>query len=285
VRLLVILSLIAQTVLAAQSGERISLGRAPAPNQTIKFHIVQDTALELAMGTSPAGTSEPTKMGAKTQIELTMRVGGKDAEGRVSADLTYDTVTASITMNGAPVSAGDAGAALLQGQTLTATYDAQGALLDVKGADSLAVSGMNLKELMMTLAGRVPTASLAIGETTAFPIDMAFPLPIPGGQSPRLTGEGVYKLESMARDGDGRIANLDYTANAKMASDVPFGDGGSVRLEIRMTGVGTGHWHVDRGYVKGSDQTMTFDGTFSGGMDMTAHGTIRVQMEGVARRP
>ena len=283
-RLLVILSIIAQTVLAAQSGERISLGRAPAPNQTIKFHIVQDTALEVAVSNSPAGSHEPTKMGGRTQIDLTMKVGAADAEGCLSAELAYDTVTTSMTVNGAPLSAGDA-VARLQGVTLTATYDAQGALLDVKGADSLAGSGVNLKELMTTLAARVPTASLAIGETAAFPIDMAFPLPIPGGQSPRLTGEGVYKLVSMAHDGDGRIANLDYTANAKMVSDVPFGDGGSVRLEIRMTGVGTGRWHVDRGYVKGSDQTMTFDGTFSGGMDMTAHGTIRVQMEGVARRP
>jgi hypothetical protein len=286
VRLLVIASIIAPSILAAQSGERISLSRAPAPNQTIQFRIVQDTDVDFTMANMPGGAGtagESAKLGGKTQIEMTMRVGAPDAQGRMSAEVAYDSITANVTVNGVPLSTNSA-VAPLQGQTMTATYDAQGALVDVKAPDSLAASGVDLKELLMTLMGRMPTTSLAVGETATIPLDVPFPLPMSGGQSTHLTGQAVYKLISIARDGDARIAHLDYTTDAKMASEMPIGDRGSLTMDVRMTGGGTCQWNVDRRYMKGSDQKMTFEGSVSGGPDMTIHGTMRVQMEG-SRRP
>ena len=286
-RLLVIASIIAPSILAAQGGERISLIWAPAPNQTIQFRIVQDTDVDVVMANMPTGAGtagDPTKLGGKTQIEMTMRVGAPDARGRMTAEVVYDSITASMTVNGVPVSTNSA-VAPLQGQTMTATYDAQGALVDVKGPESLAASGVDLKELLMTLVGRMPTTSLAVGETATIPLDVPFPLPMPGGRSMHLTGQAVYKLISIAREGDARIANLDYTTDAKMASELPIGDRGSLTMDVRMTGGATCQWNVDRRYMKASDQKMTFEGSVSGGPDMTMHGTMRVQMEGSARKP
>ena len=286
-RLLIILSIVAPSVLAAQSGERISLTRAPAPSQTIQFRIVQDTDVEMVTASTPAGAGtagDPTKLGGRTQIEMTMRVSAPDAEGRMSAELAYDSITANMTVNGVPISTTSA-VAPLQGQTMTATYDAQGTLVDFKGPDSLAASGVDLKELLTTLTGRMPTASLAVGETAVIPIDVPFPLPMPGGRSMHMTGRSVYKLMSIARDGDNRIAHLDYTTDAKMASEMPVGDRGPLTMDVRMTGGGSCQWNADRRYMKGSDQKMTFEGSVSGGPDMTIHGTIRVLLEGSARRP
>lgn len=287
-RLSVVAWILAPSLLAAQSSEKITISGAPAPNQTIHFHIEQDMDMEFVIARTPADPSAggtPTRMGGRTLIESTLSVGAPDAQGRIVANLVYDSITANMNVNGSPMPVGDA-VAPLQGQTLTATYDARGTLIDAKGPESLAASGVNFKDLLMTLAGHMPASRLGIGETAAIPLDIPFPLPMPGAQAAHLTGQGVYKLTAITRDGAARIADLDFQIDTKMTTEMPVGAGPSMTMDVRMNGGGPCQWNVERGYMKRSDQKMTFEGTFSGGpMDMAIHGTMRVQTEGSPGKP
>jgi hypothetical protein len=233
---------------------------------------------------APDAAVQSLKVSGQTSFEVTETVGEPDADGRISAAFTWDTVTSDMTLNGAPVSS-ETPLARLQGQTMTVVYDRQGTPVDLKVPEALAASGLNFKELLTMVAGRMPAATLGIGESASFPFDLSLPMPTAGGAPPRLAGEGAYTLRSIHREGQASIADLDIAGDAKMVSENPAGAGGPITADLRMHVAGTCQWDVNRRYMRASDQRTTVEGTISGGpLNMALHGTIRIRVEPTAVR-
>jgi len=280
--------------LAAQ-GETVSLGPMPWPNQTIKTTMTQIIDMEVTMSGAPPGGAArrdpqgppgPMRSLGKIVFDSTQTVGGWDAEGHLSMNLTYDRVTADMTMNGKAVPTQNMFDSLT-GKTLTATFDAQGKVVDFKAPDDLAAMMPSLKDLMASVTGRLPMVTLAVGETTTAPLNMPLPIPMPGAAPMTLTGQTTFKLVSVHRDGDERIASLEQKSDATLTSSTELpGPNGPIAMNFNFTvvGGGTTEWNPDSGFVKSSTATSTIDGTMGGPVGMTMHGTIRVLVEGAVVR-
>jgi hypothetical protein len=279
--------------LAAAQGETVSLGPMPWPNQTIKNTMTQDIDMEVTMTgpqapqapQGPQASQGPMRSLGTVVFDSTQTVGGWDAEGHLTMHVTYDRVTADMTMNGKAVPSQNIFDSL-KGKTLTSTFDAQGKVVDFQVPDDLAAMTPNLKELIASATGRLPMVTLAVGETTTVPLNMA--LPIPTGAAPMtLTGQTRFKLVSVHREGDERIASLEQKSEGKLTSSTELpGPNGPIGMNFNFTVVGSGttEWNPDSGFVKSSTGTSTIDGTMGGPVGMTMHGTIRILTEGAVVR-
>ena len=290
-------ALVAVPVALAAQGETVSLGPMPWPNQTIKNTMTQFIDMEVTMtGTPPGGAARqgsqgsqgsqgPMKSLGKVVFDSTQTVGGWDAEGHLSMRMTYDRITADMTMDGKAVPSSSIFDSL-NGKTLTATFDAQGKVVDFRAPDDLAPLMPSLKELMASATGRLPMVTLAVGETTTVPLNMA--LPIPTGAAPMtLTGQTTFKLLSVHREGNERIASLEQKSEGKLTSSTELpGPNGPIAMNVNFTvvGGGTTEWNPDSGFVKSSTATSTIDGTMGGPVGMTMHGTVRIFTEGTVIR-
>jgi hypothetical protein len=290
--------------LAAAQGETVSLGPMPWPNQTIKNTMTQDIDMEVTMtGAPPGGAAQrdpegpqgrqgpegpqgPMRSSGKIVFDSTQTVGGWDAEGHLTMHVTYDRVTADMTMNGKAVPSQNIFDSL-KGKTLTSTFDAQGKVVDFQVPDDLAAMMPSLKELIASATGRLPMVTLAVGETTTVPLNMPLPIPMTGAAPMTLTGQTTIKLLSVHRDGDERIASLEQKSEGKLtsATELP-GPNGPIAMKFNFTVVGSGttEWNPDSGFVKSSTGTSTIDGTMGGPIGMTMHGTIRILTEGAVVR-
>jgi hypothetical protein len=273
-------------------GETVSFGPMPWPNQTIKNTMTQDIDMEVTITGTPPGAGAqqvprgPTKSLSKIVFDSTQTVGGWDSEGHLTMNLTYDRVTADMTMDGKAIPSQNI-FDTLKGKTLTATFDAQGKVVDFQVPDDLAGMMASLKELMASASGRLPMVTLAVGETTTVPLNMALPIPMTGAAPMTLTGQTTFKLLSVHRDGDERIATLEQKSEGKLSSSTELpGPDGPLAMNVNFTiaGVGTTLWNPDSGFLKSSDATSTIDGTMGGPLGMTMHGTTRVHTQGAVVR-
>lgn len=272
--------------LASAQGEKVSLQSIPAPNQTIRFKMTQDVNMEMTMAGSPAGDAlpqGPMKILGTTVFEGTQIVSNRDAEGRVSLDFTYDQVTSTMTMNGKSVLSQNAFNTALKGKKLTMVFDAQGKVVDFKVPDELASLAPNLNELMTSMMGGLPAVSLGVGETVTVPLNLTLPIPMPGAAPMSMIGQRTFTLLSLNREGADQIARLEQKLDTKLSRSIEMpGPNGpaAMSLDFRMAGSGTMQWNLDRGYMTSSDMASTIDGTMTGPLGMTIHGTIRIVTEG-----
>ena len=291
-------ALVAVPLALAAQGETVSLGPMPWPNQTIKNTMTQDIDMEFTVtGAPPGGAARqdpqgpqgsrgPIRSVGKIVFDSTQTVGGWDAEGHLTMNTTYDRVTADMTIDGRAIPSQNI-FDTLKGKTLTAIFDAQGKVVDFRVPNDLAALLPSLKELIVSATGRLPSATLAVGETATAPLNMTLPLPTTGAAPMTLTGQTTFKLLSIHRDGDERIATLEQKSEGKLASSTELpGSTGPLAMNFDFTVVGSGttQWNPDSGFVKSSDATSTIDGTMGGPIGMTMHGTIRVHIEGTVVR-
>ena len=279
---------------ASAQFEKIAVRNPPRPNQTIRMRMVQEGDMKMSMEGLPAGA--PPGLGAmhmvtKNIMLMTQKIGPADAQGNVTAETTFDQISAEATMNGQPSSAAPPKNPL-EGQTITVVYDKQGSIVDTK---LLSVSGVPMdtfKQMMESFYGKVPTAMIGIGETATVPLDFTIPLPIPGAaQQMKMNGEVKYKLVSIDKEAAGRIATFDQTTDGKLVSDLDIpGPNGAMKMsmDFKLNGTGKAVNNIDAGFVKQSESTSTITGTLriNGGangptnMNMSMQGIQKVTITG-----
>jgi hypothetical protein len=278
--------LIASPVLAQP--EKVSVRMAPRPGQTIHMTMSQDMDFEMSFdGASPvAGLTEPMKMLMRSTIAMTQKSGMQRADGTWDVELTYDKVQSDITMNGQSLAAGATDSQLV-GKTIVMTYNRTGEIVDVKGLPAAGLTDDAFKQMIGSLYGNLPVTALSVGETTVAPLDFALPLPVPGAAGMKMIGETKMKLVSIDKDAQGRSARFDSTLNGKVVSEIASPDGTSkVTLDFQMGGEGSTVMDLDKGVVRSSLSTSTFDGRVGtpGGAapaalpPMKMRGTMKVTM-------
>ena len=258
------------------------------------MRMVQEMDMKMSMEGLPAGM--PPGLGAmnmvtKNVMVMTQKIGPADAQGNVTAETTFDQVSAEAAMNGRPSPAAPPKNPLA-GQTITVVYDKQGNIVDTKPGSVSGVPMDTFKQMMESFNGRLPTAMVGIGETATVPLDFTIPLPIPGAaQQMKMNGEAKYKLVSINKEAAGRIATFDQTTDGKLVSDLDIpGPNGAMKMsmDFKLNGTGRGQNNIDAGFVKQSESTSTFTGTMrmNGGangppnMNMSMQGTQKVTVTG-----
>ena len=103
--------------LAAQ-GERITLRAVPTPNQVIRLGMTQQLGFDVTSEMLPSAM----RIEGRTWFQGIQRVGAADAQGRVTAQLSYDSVSIDLSMNGAPMPAAGEAVAQLRGKSFTIVY-------------------------------------------------------------------------------------------------------------------------------------------------------------------
>ena len=264
--------------------ERITLRAVPVPNQVIRTSMTQDLSFDVVMDGSGMG---PTKVEGQVGLTGTQRVGPRDAQGRVTSELTVDTVTMELKMNGVPRPAPEE-LARLRGQTFTVVYDAGGKVVDVTASAGMGPAGVTAKNMISTFAQSIPSATLGIGDTITVQLAVPRPIPIPGIDTPTtLDSKTTSKLVSIVREGSDRIATLEQRTEAEAIRtlEVPSPSGMvSANLELRMTGGGNMQLNVDKGFVKSASSDLKLDTTMlMQGMSMKLNGTIHMVVTGTSQ--
>lgn len=268
--LLVGLLLVPATLVAQ---EKLALRASPKPNQVIRFTMTQYLDFDVTM---PGGTMGAMKVGGQMVFSGLQKVGAPDAKGQISAEITMDTVTMNVTMNGAPTGSPGLGDQLV-GKTFTVIYDREGKVVDVKSPPGTEAMG-DPKQMISSITGLIPTGMLAVGDSVTIPLSIPIPVPLPGTKGPTsLDSKVTSKLTGITSEGGDRIATLAQTTEGQLNSP---GSG----LELKMTGTGTVQLNVDKGFVKTGDSTAKMDvSMLMQGMAMKMNGTVHVVMTGTSR--
>jgi len=275
------------SAVALAQSEKIPLRMPPRPNQLVHVKVVQETEMEVSFegNALPPGVTGPMKMITKVTIAMTQKTGSPNAEGDIEAELTYDDVRTESTMNGQPMPANNASASFT-GKKMSVTFDKQGGVVNVKVPADVGLPEETFKQMLKSMYGNLPDTSIAVGETTAVPLDFTIPLPLPGAAPLKMQGDAKHTLASIETTSEGRIAKFDHLMDGKMVSDIELSlPTGKVQLSVdfKMTGGGTMLTNLDKGILASSETTANFDGTFkvSGGSNtppvppMSLHGKTK----------
>jgi hypothetical protein len=281
-RLIAISSLILPASLIGAQAERITVRLAPAPNQTLHLRTAQDMEMTTEMDPAAGATAVPTIVNLHTVVDTTSAVGPTDNDGRYSARMTIDTISAAATMNGREMplpSAGTEGAKLV----ITFSYDENGKVVDVS-ADSASAANDTAKQILMRAFATVAPMTLSVGESVTLPTALNLPMASGGPAVPMgVAGETRYTLTSVTFDGADRIAHLTSHMTSTMSQAPPSVPAGpAVAFDMTMTGDGKSDVNVDRGIVLHAEQRATIEGTMHAGTTVPAmpgmhmHGTFTI---------
>ena len=253
------------SAVAPAQSEKVPLRMLPRPNQLIHMNLVQETEMEMSFeGNSlPPGVTGPMKMVTKVSIAITQKTGAANEQGDIQAELTYDDVRTDATMNGQPVSGGNAGESF-KGKTVAVTFDKLGSVVNVKVPADVGLPEQMFKEMFKSMYGNLPSTSIAVGETATVPLDFAIPIPVPGTGPVKMQGDTKHTLVSIETTPAGRVAKFAHVMDGKMVNDVdmPLPTGkAQMSLDFKMNGGGTMLTNLDKGIVGASETTATFDGT------------------------
>ena len=265
------LAAIAITVLASLNAfgqsEKISLRRIPQPNQTVRMKMVQETDMDMTMEGMPAAAGMgPMKMSMKNVTTMTEKNGAADSQGNIQAKITIEeaSVDTKMSMNGQTMPAPPSPPNPMLGKEFTVVFDKQGNVVDTKTPSIAGVSEDAFKQIMKSISANLPSTPIGVGETTTAPLDVAIPLPLAGASAMKMDGEIQYKLISLHKDGNDRIATVATTINGKLVSDTDLAgpDGAKIKvsIDIKMSGGGTTLSNLDKGFVKTSESKSTFGG-------------------------
>lgn len=252
------------TTTFAQS-EKITIKMAPEPNQTIRMRMVQEMEMNMSFEGNPpeeAAPAGPMKMLAKNVFAMTQKVGAPDKQGNVTSEVIYDEISSDMTMNGQPMQLGDT-IGKLTGKKVTATFNKQGELVDIKIPPDIGLPEESFKQMMKSFYGNLPKTPIGIGEVATSPLDFTLPIPVPGAPPLKMEGQMKFKLISVEKDASGRIAKFDQSVDGKIVSDleIPTPNGNvKMSLDFKMNGAGDMVMNVDKGVVKSGASTSTFGG-------------------------
>jgi hypothetical protein len=283
------------SVAPAAQTEKVTISAAPKPGQTVHYAATQELVFEMAPDVPPdvpAGqpSALPTmKMVGKTSLVFTETTGSPDAQGMVTALLTYEQASADMSVNGIPMP-GAGTLPDLAGKTFTLVFGADGKIADVTAPPEMGAILGPAKQFIINIYKLVPIATLAIGETTTAPFSIPLPIPIRGGGPIVMDGHTKTTLVSVDAEGAEHIAKCDQVFQAAMgqrAGDPAPETVSPMSMDMKMQGTGTLQFNVDRGVMKSSESETTLDGALSfGGSGNTTptaakiHGVIKTTVTG-----
>jgi hypothetical protein len=248
----------------AQS-EKVSVRMSPQPGQTVKMTMTQDVDLEVSFGAALPGVDGAMKLAVKTVAALTQKTGAPKPDGTIDAEITYDESRTEMMLNGQPISS--SADTQLVGKAVVVTYGQNGQIVDVKGLPAGdAMTPDTFKQMLDAFSGSLPATALAVGETTSGPMAFNMPLPIPGADAMKMSGELRLQLVSIDKDAKGRSAKFESALDGRLSSklDVPLpGVTGAMVVEIAMTGTGTSVMDLDKRLLRSNDSTAKIDGTIT----------------------
>lgn len=263
----------AGSALLAAQAEPLTIRLAPAPNQTIRMRMAQETSMDVEPTDPATSPNLAMKLGMTMSMATTTETGAADEQGRVEARMTFDDVTFETTMNGQPAPMPPP-RAQFAGRVFTFVYDREGQMVDFK-ADAADPIFVALKPMMSNMLGATGSLRMAVGDTVTRTIE--FPLAVPsGGALGSPTFEMRFTLNSVTSEGADHIAHLTTAMTGQMNPSASPSSGATAAIAMQMTGTGTMDVNVERGVVKRGEQRMTIDATI-GSADRTTPAGMRLR--------
>jgi hypothetical protein len=260
--LIVAIALAGVAAPALAQSEKVSIRMSPQPGQTVKMTLTQDVDLEVSFGAALPGVEGAMKLAVKTVAALTQKTGAPKPDGTIDAEITYDESRTETLLNGQPISS--SADTQLVGKAVVVTYGQNGQIVDIKGLPAGdALTPDMFKQMLEAFSGSLPATALAVGETTKGPMTFNLPLPIPGADAMKMSGESRLRLVSIDTDAKGRSAKFESALDGKLSSklDVPLpGVTGAMVVEIDMIGTGTSVMDLDKRVLRSNDYTAKIDG-------------------------
>ena len=248
---------------ALAQSEKVSLRMPPQPGQTVRMNINQDIDLDVSFGDKGLpGVEGGMKLGVKTVAAYTQKTGALKPDGSVDSEFTFDESRVEMTLNGQPISS--SGGNPFAGKPVVVTYAQNGEIVDVKGLPAGDVLTPDaFKQLMEGFFGTLPLNPLAVGETATTPMTFNVPLPIPGADALKMSGQSRWRLASIDTDASGRSAKFESAVDGKLSSSLELplpGVTGAMTVEIAMTGTGTSVMDLEKRILRSNNSTAKIDG-------------------------
>ena len=289
------IGLVCLSVLRPAQTEKFTISAAPKPGQTVHYTATQELVLEMTPDVPPdapagqASTLPTMKMAGKTTLAFTETSGAPDAQGRMTALLTYEQASGEMSVNGIPMPM-TGKSADLAGKTFTLVFGADGRVVDVTSPPEIEAVLGPAKQFVIDMYKIVPIATLAIGESATAPFSIPLPIPVPGTGPIVMDGQTKTTLVSVDAEGPEHIAKCDQIIEVAMAQpkgDPAPGTDRGMSMDLKMRGVGTLQFNVDRSVMKSTEYETTLDGLLSFGGAASAtptsakiHGVIKTTMTG-----
>jgi hypothetical protein len=248
----------------AQS-DKISLLIAPRPNQTSRHTMTQEMVMDITFEgevPEPLAAMKTMKMEMKSVLGMVQKNGPVDKDGRLEAEITFDQASSEMTMGGNPAPFGE-GAKKFIGKKVKIIFDSKGEIIDFSFPDDMSTTREVLKQMLQSVYGNWPKEPMGIGETAILPLNMDFPIPVPGAAPIKFDGQVKTKLVSLDTGTDGRIAKFDQTTEAKVINSMNLDSSSgkfAMNIDLKLNGGGTSQIILDKGLVKASEMKMTLEG-------------------------
>jgi hypothetical protein len=245
--------------------EKITIRRAPEPNQTVRMRMAQHVEMDMTLeGNTAALGGVPTsqKMAMKSTSLISQKTGPLSPEGNVQTQVTVEESHSESTMNGQP-GAGDAATRRLVGKTIVLTIDKTGKTIDMKIPPDMGLPTEAFTQLMKSVSSGLPSEPMAVGDIVTTPLDLPIPLPVSNGTPAKMNGQAQYKLVSIEKEATGRVARFEVIMNGTLASDsavsVPNGRI-DMNMDLTLSGAGIVLQDLDRGLTRSSETKATYGG-------------------------
>jgi len=247
---------------AAVAQTHVTVPVAPKPDQVL--HVTTTQEFAITMGALPGQTAPAPQIVTRSVLGFTQSNGKFDTEKRMTQQITVERLEAQQSLNGTTKSSPNVNAAV--GQTLTASLDASGKLVDLKMPGELQAVSVMLKQLIAGTYGplnALAPKSMAIGETAT--VDAPVPLRLPGSTGSYQT-RTLVTLRGIEKRGADRIAHFEQRIEAVGDTD-----------KMTLTGKGTIDMNVDKGFVPASTTEWNLAGeTSTGDIARSINATIKI---------
>lgn len=252
-------------VLSAQSTS-ITIPKLPAPGSTVRTTLTQDLHFDVVAPALPT----PILLEGSTFARFVLRTGPLDSLGGMLADLTYDTLATSITMNGNPMGQ----PAQVTGQHITARYDSAGRLVDLTVPPEMERYLGNIRQLQSAAMSSLPRGSLSVGDSivTLFQTPIPLDIGMGAGDSVAIDGTVIHRLRAIRRDSGQVIAVFDQLVQGTVNREVTMPMLGTAHVTLSMTGNGVLEIDVLNSLVRSG----TTDSRIEATMDLGAGGTVTI---------
>jgi hypothetical protein len=231
--------------IAAQG--RVSVRPSPKAGEKIQVTARQEVALRIGLKPDEPG---PEYLHVNNAVTYTQTNGTVDAEGKLEAQIVLESFQVDEAIGGVPRPARDTSG--LKGRILTARFDRDGRLLEIKVPPDMRDASSRLTQLLAGAYGVInflPAVELAIGEETTHTTEL--PMRLPGNVSQgQLQAKTTLKMRALDRQGDSRIARLQQDIDVDTATST-----------VQMSGGGTIDINLDRGFVSNTDTEWKISGT------------------------
>lgn len=275
-RSLLVAVAIAVPVLVSAQSDRIPIRVAPTPNQTAHGTMVFDMAFNLTIDGAPPNVPAPPgpmALAMKMTMAHSLAVGARDDDGNVSAHLTIDDATYTVSMNGTTMPAPNPSAAW-KSIDATFVFDSNGTVSSLSTPSDSPVPAP-VRQAIESMMQSLPVGTLAVGESMTVPLALNIPLPMAAGGI-STTGRTTITLTSVSNEVGQRIAHYTSESSGRFSGDgaSPLGGAGAANtVDMQFTMSGTTDVNLDRGLIQAGNQHGTIEADFhsSGNAAMRIH--------------